>query len=253
MDPDLLRKHGIVLDGKQRRYWYPLPDKLFDLEFTSPEYLIIGGEKLKASSWGDLLLKMVKYLLEIYPDQEKNLILFKTDWSKQLVFSQERRTNYVDMGNGFYLNTNHTSLHLVWLLIDLLGFFGVNYSVCKLLIHRMPRAESSEIKEAVTAEVKEGLKIYLARKQLISSERIEKIMKNFDYINRLFQQMKSGYNDIYLFDDASMFGLMKNRFISDFSKKDISPDKKKTAIVKRLLGYLADYYRDNGYYHKKEA
>ncbi len=52
----------MIISGKRRRYIYPLPEKLFDLEHTCPEYLDIGGEHLTASSSNLLRILLKRYL-----------------------------------------------------------------------------------------------------------------------------------------------------------------------------------------------
>ena len=59
---DFITKYNMIIDGKRRRYVYPLPEKLFDLEHTCPDYLDIGGEHIEASSWGELIVKLTTYL-----------------------------------------------------------------------------------------------------------------------------------------------------------------------------------------------
>ena len=85
---------------------------------------------------------------------------------------------------------------------------------------------------------------------MFSDEKIEKVIRNIDYLNQIFAKRKSGYDDLYLFDDATMFGTMKSKFIPEFASS--RPDKEKSEkLAKIYLGYLTDFYRDCGYYYKE--
>lgn len=247
---DLINKYNIIIDGKRRRYIYPLPEKLYDLEFTAPDILRIGGEVFQASSWGEMLTKLCTYLLDLRQEYEKDILAYKTPWSDACIFSNEKRINHVEIKPGLFLNINHTSLHSCWLIIDILMLFKINFEQCELIIRRMPRAEPKEVRDCFRQEVKQQLKVYLHRNKLLSDEKIEKVIKNLDYLNAEFAKRNSGYDDLYLFDDANMFNTMKSKFIPEFASK--RPDYEKSEkLAKIYLGYLGDFYRDNGYYFKK--
>ncbi len=47
---DLYDKYHIILDGKKRLYIYPLPERLYDLKFTSPVSLKIGNQVFNSQS-----------------------------------------------------------------------------------------------------------------------------------------------------------------------------------------------------------
>lgn len=245
----LIDKYHIVFDGKKRRYIYPLPQKLFDLEYTSPDYLRIGGEVLTSSSWGELICKLSIYLYDNYPFFKGNLLDFKTSWSKASIFVYEKRINHVEIKEGVFANLNHTALHSCWLIIDLLEFCKININACELLIHRMPKAEPKEVRDYIRNEFKKDFRKYISRHCLLTEDKVEKAIKNIDYLNNIFSKRRSGYDDLYLFDDALMFATMKSKFLPEFAKST-NDYEKYYKIAKKYLDYLSDFYRDNGYYSK---
>ena len=87
---DLITKYNMIIDGKRRRYVYPLPEKLFDLEHTCPDYLDIGGEHIEASSWGELIVKLTTYLLDLREEYQKRILLFVAPWTKANIFVTEK-------------------------------------------------------------------------------------------------------------------------------------------------------------------
>lgn len=243
-------KYNLILDGKRRKYLYPLPEKLFDLEYTAPLSLKIGNDTLYVSSWGELIVSLIQYLLPIFPKKVDDLLSYKTEWSKASIFSDTKKVNHIEIKPNLYVNLNHTALHACWLVIDLLSLFNIKYEMCELIIHRMPKAEPDEVRDSVRETVKNDLRAYLKRYKLCSDEKIEKIIKNIDYLNKIFSKRRSGYDDLYLFDDAAMFATMKSKFIPEFAKST-NDYEKNASLAKKYLDYLSDFYRDNGYYFKK--
>lgn len=245
---DFITKYNMIIDGKRRRYVYPLPEKLFDLEYTSPDYLDIGGEHIEASSWGELIVKLTTYLLDLREEYQKRILLFVAPWTKANIFVTEKRINHVEIKPGLFVNINHTALHSCWLVIDLLEYFSIDFSVCKLVIHRFPKAEPTEVRDYYREETKKELRVYLRRSKLFSDEKIEKVIRNIDYLNQVFAKRKSGYDDLYLFDKATIFGTMKSKFIPEFASSRLDKEKSEK-LAKIYLGYLTDFYRDCGYYY----
>lgn len=246
---EIEEKYNLIIDGKRRLYNYPLPERLYNLEHTAPETLSIGGDILNASSWGELICKTVICLMSLHPKKKEELLEYKTEWSSSNIFSDKKRINHVEILSGLFVNLNHTALHYCWLVIDLLAYFNINYSACELIIHRMPKAEPVEIRDYIRKQVKEEFSVYLSRHKLFSKEKIVKVIRNIDYLNSYFSKRRSGYDDLYLFDDALMFATMKSKFIPEFASKT-NDFTKYSELAKKYLDYLSDYYRDCGYYSK---
>lgn len=247
---ELFKKYNLFFDGKKRKYVYPLPEKLFDMEYTTPLSITIGNDVLKVSSWGELITELIKYLLSFYPKNVDDLLKYKTKWSNAYIFSNEKKINHVEIRPDLFVNLNHTALHSCWLVVDLLTFFNIDFSLCKLVIHRMPKAEPEEVRNFIRKNAKEDFRKYLVRYKLFSDEKIAKIIKNIDYLNNVFAKRHSGYDDLYLFDDALLFSTSKSKFIPEFAKTT-NDYEKNSVLAKKYLDYLSDFYRDSGYYSKK--
>ena len=52
--------------------------------------------------------------------------------------------------DNLYINTNHTAVHSVWLIQDLLDFYCVDKENVTLLIKRPPSIEPQEVKDYIT-------------------------------------------------------------------------------------------------------
>ncbi|MDY2913983.1 MAG: hypothetical protein SOV58_05080 [Candidatus Enteromonas sp.] len=241
---ELIQSNGLIIEGLKRLYRLNVGERLYDLEFTSPYRLTIGGETVETVAWGELLVKTVLILLDMYPGRESQLLSFKTDWSNAAMFSEKNRTNFAQLKEGVYININHTSLHSCWFLYDLLEWFEVNYSKCDFLIHRMPKAEPKEIRDAIRSDVKAALKDFLIWKKLLPADKAEKQIKNLEFLNKKFKEMRStsGYDDLFLFDDLNFYSNAKSKFISDLKSKVFSTEPKKVEICRRCLDYLTDFY-----------
>lgn len=247
---NLAAKYNMIISGRRRRYIYPLPEKLFELEHTCPEYLDIGVEHITVSSWGELIVKLTTYLLDLREEYKNRILLFVAPWTKSSIFVTEKRINHVEIKPGLFVNVNHTALHSCWLVIYLLEYFSIDFSVCNLVIHRLPKAEPTEVRNYFREETKKELRTYLRRSKLLSDEKIEKVISNIDYLNQFFSKRKSGYDDLFLFDDATIFGSMKSKFIFEFVSSRLDREKA-DKLAKIYLGYLADFYRDCGFYFKE--
>ena len=141
------KKFGFsYIDGK-RCYKIDFSARNYDLEYTSPMIFKINNNIIEEKHWTNLLTRVTKFLIVKYPQVNRDLLNFNVEWSKQRVFTpvQTSPTDYGPLLNGLFLNTNQTSLHLCWLLQDILVFFGVQLEDCELWIRRSPGQENKEI------------------------------------------------------------------------------------------------------------
>ena len=246
----IISKYNIVFNGKKRLYLYPLPERGLNLENTVPNTFVIGHVEITSTSWVELLALLVKFLVSVHPKNDEELLNFKTDWSKTNIFRKEKRINHEFIREGIYLNENHTAQHSIWLMIDLLDFFGEDYNNCKLIIRRHPRAEPDEVRNWVIKETKQEFETYLKNVKQLDQPKTEFVLKNIDILNKFMAKQSSAYDNLYLIDDATTFGALKPKIIEGFASSSKDYEKYKAAATK-FLGYLTSFFRDNGYYNKK--
>ena len=139
--------NNIVFEGKRRYYIEDLTERDYFLENTTPYKLEYKDYCLSETSWGEMLRSLAILLLDLF--QHVNIFEFRCPWSKQIMFSNERKTNYKMINENLYINCGHTALHSCWFIQDLLDFFNINKSEVKLLIHRPSSAETTEIKRTL--------------------------------------------------------------------------------------------------------
>ena len=184
-------------------------------------------------------------LLDTYKSvSDEQKLSLEYGWSRAEVFSQTPRVNFVKCGN-LYLNTNHTATHALMNIKLLLNTYEVDYSECELLISKHPSVENSEVREFYRNRCIKGFKYSLKLKG-IENEKIDIIVKNFIFLNRVLDNVSPGFNDFFLFEDYTYFIGYKNKTI-EYTKKQYGDTKKERAIEK-TLEYLDDYYRNDHIY-----
>lgn len=238
-------KYGIVFEGFQRFYELNVGERLFDLEYTTPHTFLVGGQSFSCSSWSELLTTVVKYFLDIFPEKMPEITNFKTNWSSASIFFTDKRTNSCEIGSGFFLNINHTALHSCWLLYDLLNWFGIPFSSCRLIVHRMPKAEPEPVRNEIKKNFLAGFSDFLKWKKLIAPANILVILKNVEYLETKYCQIRgarSGYDSLYLFDEPNMYSAAKSKFYVDLKNKVFPGKDKQLGMAKRYLDYLTEYY-----------
>jgi hypothetical protein len=238
--------HNLFYIGKKRRYILDFQEKRFDLEFTRPEYMELGGEKLEYKSWFDLTFNLFLLLQKSNEKSIGELLKLSTEWTKTKIFSSIEKTNHKKVKDGLYLNLNHTALHSFWLIDWLLDTYNINKKFCRIVIFRPPVSEPIEVKTLIKKEVTLKFSTFLNRNKFISEGNIEIIIRNLEKINDLYViKYERTSNDVFLFDDKINFSLFKSRLL-----KKISTMHSKSPILdkmKKYFDYLTEFYMYYGY------
>jgi hypothetical protein len=141
---------------------------------------------IEEGAWGDLLCKTVSLLLELYPEKAERIYDFRCPWTKSVMFSKEKRTNYKNLSDELYINCNHTALHSCWFLQEILDYFGVNKSEVRFLIHRPSAVEPKEIQQYLKERFLRGFVYYLITKRNRTGEQAQKVIKVINkYLNNI--------------------------------------------------------------------
>lgn len=243
----LYEKYNVTLHRKKRIYKVNLDTRDFALFNSTPYLLTYNDFASQHHSWGNLLLDFVNYLEYNDPKKAEYLLGFNTDWSKQDIFSDRKKTNYKKLLNGLYLNCNHTALHSCWLLQDIIGLYDIDTNDVNLYIHRGNDCEPKELIEKIQNEVKLDFKKFLIDKHNKSEINAQKIISNIDIaMNPKLKELSSTYTNFFMFDDYVMLYNYSIKFESKIDENLRIPQKNKM-IFKRYLSYLKEYYKLNGY------
>lgn len=235
---------NIVFEGRKRYYIEDLSCRDYMLENTTPYKITLNGVTIEAHAWGLLLCEIVSLLLSIRPKSKEELLSFRCKWSKKPVFALTAKINHKFVKNGIFLNCNHTALHSCWLLQDLLDFFEVEKSATLLLIHRMPKAEPKEVKEELEREFKAGFYDYLLNNHNKTNKEIVEIINIIEFtLNPMLSNSKSGYNNLFLFDEQlAAYNYIKKLYNSVSKTMSI---KERTPLLE-CMELLLDYYKEIG-------
>ena len=213
------------------------------LENTIPYFFKYKDIEIYEASWNKMTIKILKEIDKRNPKTEDELLKIKYYWSKQEVFTINKKINHYPF-KTIFLNTNHSSTHAMMSIQCLLKAYNVNLSDCYFLIRKHHVAEPLEVREYYRNKTIIKLKKCLEINGFIE-ERINNVIKNFDYINKFLRKVSQGYIDFFLFDDYSYFINYKNKVIENVQKV---LNKKNYIVIKRCLDYLDDFYKNFDFY-----
>ena len=255
---ELYEKHHVLTDGLQRRYVINTNERRYDLDFVTPIELVIlvpreweeessfiispavVNKKFENRAWVQILKELVIYLQSKSPKTKEELLAFRTDWSKAPIFSDFKSIdNMVEIGEGLYFSVNYTATHSTWVIGDLLNFYDVGLGY--IVVHRTPAAEPQEIRDEIGRIRRIEFKGFLMSNCGKDEEKANKIVKNFEVLNKILGKMGTSYNDFFLFDETLSMSNYKAKLLKD-SYKYVSWNESQLKTVRKYLDYLTDYY-----------
>lgn len=256
---ELYAKHHVLTDGLQRRYVINTHERRYDLDFVTPIELVVlvpreweegdssfiispavVNKKFENRAWVQILKELVIYLQSKSPKTKEELLAFRTDWSKAPIFNNFKSIdNMVEIDEGLFFSVNYTATHSTWIIGDLLKFYDVGLGY--IVVHRTPAAEPQEIREEVGRIRRAEFKQFLTSNCGKEEEKADKIVKNFDVLNKILSKMGTSYNDFFLFDETLSMSNYKAKLLKD-SHKYVYWNESQLKTVRRYLDYLTDYY-----------
>lgn len=242
----LVPKDGLIFDNHKRYYLEDLTQRDFLLENTTPYQIFLFDTIIEDNSWGILLKKVALLMLEKCPEKESSILDFRCDWTKAEMFSTIVKTNFKELKENLFINTNHTALHSCWLLQDLMAFFDVDASKVIFLIHRTPGAENSKIKDSIRNNFIEEFSKYIVDNLKKDEHYANTVVKYIStYLNPILSSISKSYPDLFLFDNtAVMYGYIK-KVRSKIENSTYKDNSKKT--LNTCLDILVDYYKKAKY------
>ncbi len=238
-------KYKIVYENNKRYYVFDMLITLPVLDNVVPYFFKYRDIEIYEASWNRMTIKILEEIDKLNPKSEEELLGISYFWSKQDVFTRNKKTNHSTFKNLF-LNTNHSSTHAMMSIQCLLKAYSINLSECYFLVRKHPVAEPIEVREYYRNETIAKFKKCLELNGF-KQERINNIIKNFDYINKFLNKVSSGYIDFFLFDDYYCFSNYKSKTLEVIQRK-FKTDDKTYIVIKRCLGYLDDFYKNSDYY-----
>ena len=246
---DLEKKYDMKFDRLARRYRRNLALRDDFPRFAEPISLTLRGETIEARSWRTLLQTLlIRYLPETRLTEEE-LFAFRLTWTSDPVFLRNEAYGSIQLkdgvGEGLYLNANHPTPRLYWLLLDLLALLGFDPNEGELWIECDPASEPREIKEAVASDRKKDLRKFLISDERRDEDDADNILRSLDDINASFASAygkQFGQDDIYLFSTYGAYHAWANRFMSLLRSKNTG-----SFLLNKMRSPLTCLSR---YYHK---
>ena len=187
--------------------------------------LKIDDYEIQENAWVEMIRNLTAYLISTSAKSKEDIVSFKTQWSKQNIFSLIPRTNYKQLDSDLYVNCNHTALHSCWLIQDLLDFFGIDKS-----------------KVYFVNKFKEEVSLFLKEQYSKSDEDAKKIISNIEkFMDPILAKFSKSYNSFMLFEDSGAFSNYSKKFRETIDANPAYKDKVKRTM-ERYLFYLNDFY-----------
>jgi hypothetical protein len=235
-------KYGIEIIDNVHYYNTSLCVRLYNLERSTPYKLTIGKTKLVATSWGRLVEKLADFIISNFEPKLQDMLDITLDWTKQPLFisTSSLQAHMGPLSNEIYVNANHTSTHLLWIIQDLLRLYKIDLNQCKLLIRRPPGNEEHDVREYFFNNAKLKLQEYIVTNYNKSIESSKQVINNLLSIDKKFNQLYPTYHSLLLFESKQDFALIKSRFLAKLKKTNIKENTYNR--VKSILDMLTKYY-----------
>jgi len=215
-------KFNIIYKGKERFYKYSLTDnRRKDMENTRPEEAFIDGVKYTDNSWGGLLVIAVNYIIKKNYLTKEQLLGFNVHWYNKTLFSEIQLTNFRELDNGLFINTNLGSLRSYWFLCDIIYYASIQLNDCYIIVKRFGIAEPKEVQEYV---INNNLCLYhkhLALK-FNDDKTIERYERNIKVLDKYVSENTSTTKSLFLIDNKVLLARTKSDLLKLLKKTLVS-------------------------------
>ena len=240
---ELLEKYHITLNGPERIYNQSLTEKGIVLEDATPHVFMLGASPIAASEdWVSFIVEIVRYLQKKKPQPVQDLVEQRTSWSRMRMFSVTElieKPKYIFP--NLYLNLDFDDAHAIWFIQDLLEIYGIDPAYCTLQIHLAPRNEPKEVQTVVHNVVKSSFTSYLMKYKQKNLNNANIIVRNFESINKVLQNVDPAYYDIFLIDSPFKLAKLKNKIIAK-CEKSRSWSQSQLSTVRTYLDYYSEFF-----------
>lgn len=236
---ELFDKYGLIFEDGIRYYKMPLDKRVFGYDRSSFRRFVMENNTIVEESWGSALLKIVEYLQTKHTKPVEELLAYRTEWSNASIFGTEKFiTNSREFVPGLFISVNFSHTHYVWIIQDLLKFYGINPNDCELIVRTPTMGEPEEIKTIYRTLVIEEYKKYLKNKGYDELS-IKKCVSGVDTINKVLVKMNCADNDFYLIDEDKTFGSIRNR-LGVYNNSERIFNEKQMNTVSKILTLLRE-------------
>ena len=235
---EIEEKYNIIYKGKERFYKYHLSDnRRSDMENTRPEAYCILGEEILNTTWVRTISDISKLLLENGKCSREDLLNFSVDWYDRTIFTDTKLTNFTEVEEGLFVNTNLASVRSYWLICDLVNYAGIDTNEAYIIVKRFGVSEPKEVKEYYINQNLNIYKEYLETKYNNDSRLVERDIKLIKTIDSKCKDIIDTSYSLFLIDDKNKLYGKKIEILKYFEKN--LRDKSQFVHVQRVM---EDYY-----------
>lgn len=236
-------KYGIEYVKNKRCYRLNMSEKSFNLDGTSPVIFEIEGKKIEISSWGRLVERIANYMINKREKSVEELLNLRLNWTKQPIFVDNKISNahLGPLNNGLYINTNHTSTHLCWIVQDLIKSFEKDIDACSIWIKKPPHLEKAEVVKYFFEKNKLKYIWFLEKRLGFDKDKINAIILGLEKIDKLFKKHFPNKISLLLFDEKHDYANFKSKF-----KRKLNLEIEKEShlnIIYYILDTISKYFQ----------
>lgn len=149
----VMDKHNLVIKSNERNYVYKFRDRKVNWINSggTPTFFKCLDFEWNGNSWKSLMTEFTEWTIDKLGYLDDGFINIKSSWSKQMVFSRDKKTNYIGpFKYDLYINGNHTALHMWWQILDLVELFPNEGKLdTYVLVHYPSALEPREISKMI--------------------------------------------------------------------------------------------------------
>lgn len=243
LDPILMETSNILFKNFKRFYKVDLSVHGFDFERTTPEFLYFDDFYCDEHSWVRTLELLARYLVKKHSSSFKSLYNFRGSWSDALLFREDKAINHREVVPGLYVNCNHTAVHSIWFIGELLKYFGVQPKRATLIIHRPPDSEPEHLQTVFIDAYKTGFRTFLIEKEGKTPENADKILSNIAFMNRYVPEIIKSLKSWFLICDTTSFSRLKAAYIPHMLGHHSNLPRKAFALFEKYINLMSAYLK----------
>ena len=239
----LMKDNGVIFCNFKRFYLVDMSQRGYDYEGSTPQVLSFDDFFSDEHSWVRLIELLARYIVSRIGGDTKRMIEFRVDWSSASIFKEHPATNPREVIPGLFVNCNHTAVHSIWLIKDLLLWFRGSIDDATLLIHRPPASEPTDLQEVYSSAYKTGFKRFLIQKEGKTDIAAEKVISNIEKMNKYLPEISKVYTNWFLICDLQTFSNLKSHFTPHMRSHYFTMPEKNFELFERYITYMGSYLK----------
>ncbi len=192
----VMDKYNLVIKSNERNYLYKFRDRKVNWINSggTPTFFKCLDFEWNGSSWKSLMTDFTEWIIDKLGYLDDGFINIKSSWSKQMVFSRDKKTNYLGpFKYDLYINGNHTALHMWWQILDLVELLPNDEKIdTYVLVHYPSALEPREISKMIWKKEIISYKQFLLDRDF-SNDQIHHAIESVKRINVIYKNDTPNY------------------------------------------------------------